>query len=154
MRKLLDYAATYLHIIVCYYASDVVLAIDSDVAHLVLPHAKSRIAGYYYLTSNCINDAPPLNTPVLVICETLKHVVSSAAEAETAGVFTNAQIALIMQNTLEALGYPQPPTPIKTNNSTTRSFTNNNVQQKRSKSWDIRYYWLQDRETQKHIRVH
>ena len=73
-----------------YYASNMVLVIDSDAACLVLPHAKSRIAGYYYLTSNLINDAPPLNTPALVMCETLKHVVSLAAEVETAEVFTNA----------------------------------------------------------------
>jgi hypothetical protein len=93
-EQLLDYAATYPHIVVRYYASDMVLAIDSDAAYLVLPNAKSRIAGYYYLTSDLINDAPPINAPILMICKTLKHVVSSAAEAETAGVFTNAQIAL------------------------------------------------------------
>ena len=153
-EQLLDYAATYPHIVVRYYASDMVLAIDSDAAYLVLPNAKSRIAGYYYLTSDLINDAPPINAPILVICKTLKHVVSSAAEAETAGVFTNAQIALPIRHTLEALGHPQPPTPIKTDNSTATGFVNNNMQQKRSKSWDMRYHWLRDRETQKHIRVY
>ena len=153
-KQLLDYAATYPHIIVRYYASDIVLAINSDAAYLVLPNAKSRIAGYYYLTSDLINDVPPINAPVLVICKTLKHVVSSAAEAKTAGVFTNAQIALPIRHTLEALGHPQPPTPIKTDNSTVIGFVNNNIQQKRSKSWDMRYHWLRDRETQKHIRVY
>ena len=105
-EQLLDYAVTYPNIIARYYACNMVLAINSNVAYLVFPHAKSRIISYYYLTSNLINDAPPLNAPVLVICKTLKHVVSSAAEAETVGVFTNAEIALRMRHTLEALGYP------------------------------------------------
>ena len=153
-EQLMDYAATYPHVIVRYYASDMILNIDSDAAYLVLPNAKSRIAGYFYLSSDPINVPPPINAPVLVVCKALRHVVASAAESETAGVFINAQIAIPIRNTLEALGHKQPPTPIKSDNSTATGFANDNIQQKRSKAWDMRYHWLRDKETKKKIRVY
>ena len=44
---LLDYLATFPNAKVQYKASDMILNVDSDAAYLVVPHAKSRIAGYY-----------------------------------------------------------------------------------------------------------
>ena len=69
-----------------------VLYIDSDAAYLVLPNAKSHIAGYYYLTSipPTPDQAWTLNAPVLVMCKTLWYVYSLAAKAKIVGVFTNA----------------------------------------------------------------
>ena len=93
-----------------------------------------------------------LNGAVQVECKTLRHVVSSAAEAETAGVFHNSQMALPIRVALQALNHPQPPTPIKTDNSTANGFIHDNIHQKRSKSWDMRYYWLRDRQTQQQFR--
>ena len=90
---------------------------------------------------------------MLVTCKTLRHVVSSAAEAETSGVFINAQLAIPIRHTLVSLGHPQPPTPIKTDNSTAAGHINSNMQQKRSKSWDMRFHWLRDKETQKQMHV-
>ena len=72
-------------------------------------------------------------------------MVASAAECETAGVFHNAQKAISIRYTLEQIGHQQPPIPLKTDNSTVNGFVHNNIYQKRSKSWDIRYHWLQDR---------
>ena len=46
---------------------------------------------------------------------------------------------------LEILGHKQPPTPLKTDNKTAQAFANKNLKTKRSKAWDMRYYWLQDR---------
>ena len=79
-------------------------------------------------------------------------MVSSAAEAEVGGVFHNAQVAIPIRTLLKALHHPQPPTPIKTDNSTAYSFIYNNIHQKRSKSWDMRYYWLRDRLAQLQFR--
>ena len=75
-------------------------------------------------------------------------MVASAAEAKIAGVFHNAQISLPIRHILECLQYPQPPTPLKTDNTTANGFIHDNIQQKRSKSWDMRYYWLRDKATQ------
>ena len=82
----MDYMATYPESIIQFYASDMILSVDSDAAYLVLPKAKSRIAGFYYLTDR---DSSYYNSPILVVCKTLKNVVASAAEAETGGIFLN-----------------------------------------------------------------
>ena len=69
------------------------------------------------------------------------------AEAEIAGIFHNTQIAIPIRHILEVIGYPQPPTLIKIDNYIAIGFTYNNMNQKRSKSWDMRYHWLCNNET-------
>ena len=130
-----------------------ILNIDSDAAYLVAPKARSRVAGYYHLTSDpSKHKLPLLNGAIHIECKTLRHVVSSAAEAEVGGVFHNAQIALPIRILLEAFHHQQPPTPVKTDNSTAFGFIYDNIHQKRSKSWDMRYYWLRDRLAQSQFR--
>ena len=51
VQRLLDYANTYSQAYVRFYASDMQLMIDSDAAYLVLPKARSRIAGYFRLSN-------------------------------------------------------------------------------------------------------
>jgi hypothetical protein len=127
----------------------------SDAANLVLPNARSLIAGYFYLSENTRQGdnitQPERNGPLHIVCKTLKHVVASAAEAETGGLFINAQETLPLRYILQQLGHEQPPTPIKTDNSTALAFVNANIRQKRSKSWDMRYYWLRDKLLQHHL---
>ena len=43
--------------------------------------------------------------------------------------------------------------PLKTENSTATGFVYDNIHQKRSKSWDMRYYWLRDRMTQQQFDI-
>jgi hypothetical protein len=64
--------------------------------------------------------------------------MTSAAEAETAGVFGNGQEIIACRISLQALGHPQPATPLKTDNSTSNSFVHANIKQRRSKTWDMR----------------
>ena len=45
-------AVVYKHAFLRFYASDMQLHVDTDAAYLVLPHAKSRIAGYFRLLNN------------------------------------------------------------------------------------------------------
>ena len=131
-----------------------VLHVDSDAAYLVAPKSKSRVAGYYYLSDNPeIKNNPTLNGAIQVECKTLRHVVSSAAEAEVAGIFHNATTAVPIRILLQALQHPQPPTPLKTDNSTATGFVHDNIHQKRSKSWDMRYYWLRDRQAQNQFKI-
>ena len=49
-ERLLDYVATYSNPILRFHASDMVLTAESDATYLVLPKAKSRAAGYFYLS--------------------------------------------------------------------------------------------------------
>ena len=131
-----------------------VLHIDSDAAYLVAPKARSRVAGYFHLSDHPnVTQHPKLNGAILVECKTLRHVVSSAEEAEVAGVYHNAGMALPIRHFLQCLHHPQPPTPIKTDNSTATGFIYDNIHQKRSKAWDMRYYWLRDRQTQQQFRI-
>ena len=71
------------------------LHVDSDAAYLVLPKARSRLAGYYFLSNHpdFVRTVRP-NGPILTECCTIRTVVASAAEAETHGIFHNAQTAL------------------------------------------------------------
>ena len=82
-----------------------------------------------------------------------KNVVSSAAEAETNAVFTNAKLVVSIKNLLQGLGHPQPITTINTDNSTAAGFVNRNMQLKKSKSWDMHLHWLRDRENRQNFKV-
>ena len=108
-----------------------VLMIDSDAAYLVMSNAKSRIAGYFYLSDHPFKTPhPKLNGATLVECRALKHIVSSSAKAETAGVFHNAQRAIPIRHSLEVLNHLQLPTPIKTDNSMANGFVHKNIHSK------------------------
>ena len=69
-----------------------ILHLDSDAAYLVSPQARSRVVSNFYCRQKYNKNKPPytnLNGPIHIECKTLKHVVDSAAEAETAGLFHN-----------------------------------------------------------------
>ena len=103
----MDYAATYPNVYIWYHTSDMVLAIDSDAAYLIMPNAKSRITRYFQLNHHPEHiQHLDVNSAILIECKALRHVVSSAAKAKTAGVFHNAQIAILIRYMLEQLGHP------------------------------------------------
>ena len=58
-----------------------------------------------------------------------------------------------MRQALIELGHPQPPTPLITDNETAANLSNNNLNQKHSKSMDMRFYWIKDRVSQKQFTV-
>ena len=147
IQMLLDYLYTYPDARIRFIASDMVLHIESDAAYLVAPKARSRIGGFYYCGSaytKPLQSTEKINGPVHVECKILRRVVSSAAEAETAGIFVNCQTAIDMRNMMIALGHPQPATPVKTDNSTATAFVNDTFKKKKSKSWDMNYHWISD----------
>ena len=118
------------------------LNVHSDAAFLVAPEAKSRIAGFFFLQNPM--HLTIQNAPLLVECKTLKHVVTSAAECETAAVFHNAQRAIPIQYILTRIGHPQPATPLIMDKTITENFIKNKIIQKRSKLCDMKYYWLRE----------
>ena len=127
-----------------------ILHIDSDAAYLVPLEAQSRAGGYQYLSSKA---GTLYNGPILALAKVIKNVMASAAEAELAALFMNAQEAVGLRNCLEAMGYKQPATPLKTDNSTANGIINNTMKQKRSKAIDVRFYWLRDRVKQGQFKV-
>jgi hypothetical protein len=146
----LNYCASNPEPSLSYRASDMILSIDSDAAYLVEPQARSRMGGYHYLGNK---DGKLFNAPIHVLAKVIKNVVASAAEAEVAGLFINAQDAVPERTTLIELGHPQPATPIRTDNSTANGIINGTIKQKRSKAIDMRFYWLKDRAAQNQFKI-
>ena len=47
----MDFLHTYDGAYLYFYASDMVLHVDSDAAYLVYPKSRSRVAGYYFFSA-------------------------------------------------------------------------------------------------------
>jgi hypothetical protein len=101
-----------------YHASDIILHIHSDASYLSENEAKSRAGGFFYMGNNNKNDMKLTNGAILIVSKALKHVISSAAEAEIGAVFINAKEGAVLRTTLEEMGHKQPPTPMETDNTT------------------------------------
>ena len=153
-NMLLDYLSSNSEAKLRYHVSDMILHVNSDAAYLIAPNAKSRIAGYYYLSDLPNKKTKKMNGAIQVECRYLKHVVASAAEAETGALFHNCQNAIYLRRLLEIFNHTQIPTPIKTDNSTAAAFATDMIKQKRSKSWDLRYHWIRDQQLQGNIKVY
>ena len=80
--------------------------------------------------------------------------MASATEAELAALFMNGQEAVALRNCLQAMGYEQPATPLKTDNNTANGIINNTMKQKCSKAIDVRFYWLRDRTKQGQFKIY
>ena len=148
--KLLNYCATHPDAAIQYRPSDMILRVHSDTSYLTEPKARSRMGGHFYMGNQQDTIA---NGPILNPTGVIKVVVSSAAESETAGLFTNMKEAVALRTTLEEMGHPQPATPIQVDNSTACGIANDTIKQRRSKAIDMRFYWVQDRVNQKQFHV-
>ena len=141
LKQLLDYLTTHQKAETRYKESPMVLHVHSDGSYLSAPKARSRAAGYFFLSDNPIQpQQAKMNGTVHVLCKIIKSVLGSAAECEIASAYMNAQEAVPMRNTLEELGHHQPPTPIQVDNTTALGFIKKQIKQKRSKAIDMRFY--------------
>jgi hypothetical protein len=112
-------------------------------------------------SEDCFFRQPPpehdkLNGYVLNVASEIKNVVASVAESEVGACFHNAQSGAPLRVTLTELGHShsQPPTPLRTDNSTKFGILNETIKQKPSKAMDMRYHWLTDRVRQKQFNVY
>ena len=80
---------------------------------------------------------PANNGAVFNIAQLVKAEISSVAEAETGAIFLNARESTPALNAVIEMGHPQGKTPIQTDNFIAYGVVNNNMQCKRSKSWDM-----------------
>ena len=142
-QHFLDYMATQEPAVLTFRKSDMILAVHSDAGYLNEANARSRAGGHHFLSEDV--PLPPNNGAIQNIAEIIKAVMSSAAEAETGGLYINARKAIEERNILEEMGHKQPPTPMQTDNSTAEAIVNNRVQPKRTKAMDMRFHWLRDR---------
>ena len=156
LTQLLNYCATNPDATVRFTASDMILAIESDASYLSVAKARSRAAGYFYLTSKPTkpSDAYKPNGAVHVLCHIMREVLSSAAEAELGALFHNGKEACPLRIALEEMGHPQAATPMATDNNTASGIATDTVKQKRSKAVDMRFYWIRDRVRQGQFQVY
>jgi hypothetical protein len=80
--KLLNYCNTHPETKIRYHASDMILHIHSDASYLSEREAKSRAGGFLYMGISTNTEKKLTNGAMLIISTVLKHVISSAAEAE------------------------------------------------------------------------
>ena len=156
VQMLMDYLYYHPNATLRYYASDMILQGEADAAYLALPKARSRAAAWFILGNDPTSKPTPMpNAPVYIMCNTLKNVMSSAAEAETGGLFLAAQRACPIRATLEELHHKQPVngTPLYNDNSTATGILTSSLRQKFSKAFDMRFHWLRDRIDQKQFQI-
>ena len=151
VTRLLNYAASHPDATIRYHRSDMILHLHSDASYLSEPLSRSRVGGHFFL-STASPDAtkppihlPPNNGAIHTVCNVLRNVMASATEAEFAGLFHNARDGIVLRTALEEMGYPQPATPIQTDNACATGIANGTMRQRKSKAMDMRFYWVQDR---------
>ena len=140
IKKLIDYAATHPDAAVTYWSSNMVLASHSDASYLSETKARSRAGGHFFMASDI--SVPKNNGAVHTVAQIIKTVMSYAAESELGAIYINCRKAIPARHLLKAMGRNQPPTPMKTDNSTALGVVTNKIQPKWTKAMDMRFHWL------------
>ena len=91
--------------------------------------ARSRAGGHFFLSNDPKQQPTMLNDTLHTISSIIRHVLSSATEAELAALFINAKEAVIIRQTLIDMGWPQLSTPIQTDNGVAVGVANRAVKQ-------------------------
>ncbi len=89
------------------------------------------------------------NGTILTIATIIKFVMALAAKAELAALFIITRKMVPHRQTLIDMGWPQPWSPIQTDNLTAVGVTNKTIFPKRVKMMDMRLWWLQYHGSQK-----
>jgi hypothetical protein len=128
-NQMLDYLATHLEAAIRYHTSNMILHIHSDASYISVSNARSRLGGLFFL-GNTSPEQDTLNGSILNVASVIKNVVASAAESEVGACFHNSQGGAPLRVTLTELGHTQPPTPLRTDNSTAFRILNETIKQK------------------------
>ena len=150
-NRFLSYAKTWPNASLLIRPSDMILYAHSDASYLSETKARSRIGGVMYLGKK--DDPSFTNAAVEQLSAIIDVKVSSAAEAEYAGLYHVSRECEPLRETLAELGYPQPPTLITCDNQLAVALSYDQVKQKRSKAMDMRFHWIRDRIRQNHFKV-
>jgi hypothetical protein len=121
-----------------------ILYIHRDASYLSVSNARIHLGGLFF----CSDKPPQQDTligSILIVASVINNVVASAAESEVGACFHNSQSGAPLRVTLAELDHIQPPTPLRNDNSTAFGILNEKIEQKRSKTMDMRYHWLTDR---------
>jgi hypothetical protein len=142
-ERVLRYAISNPDASCTYHKSEMTLIVYSDASYLTEIESRSRCGGFFFLGNK--GEDWKLNGPVMCNSRIIDVVVSSAAESEYAAAYMNAKEAASMRETLEALGYKQPATPIISDNSFICNLMSGEYKSKKIKAMDMRFEWLRER---------
>jgi hypothetical protein len=144
VNHFLAYAYTWSDASITYYASDMKLYCYSDASYLSETHARSRAGAIYYLGRNIHDSNLPINGCIDSLSTIISTVVNAASEAEFAGQYEGGCHGTPLRSYCYDMGYPQPPTPIINDNAAAIGFANESLKQKRSRSNNMKWNWIQD----------
>ena len=108
---------------------------------------RSRVAGHFYFGDNDDGEPDriePNQGSMHQEFSVIKPAMASAAECETATPFINCQTAIVTRTTAMEVGHEQPATPTQVDNATTYNYVCGALQQKCSKSFDMKLHCLRD----------
>ena len=133
ITQLLDYCTTHPNPNLRFTCSSMILRIHSDASYLSLTKARSRAAGFFYMSYD--SEHPPINGTIRMKYNILKNVMASAAKAETGAVFVNCREATIIQQVIIEIGHPQPTTLVHEDNKCAVRNLNETFKQKNPNQW-------------------
>jgi hypothetical protein len=113
---LLEYVTTYSNDGIVYLASNMILCAHGDAGLLNETNSCSRAGAHIYLSED--DPCPQFNGAFISIAQIIKFLMALAAESELTALFITAQEMIPYRQTLIAMGWPQPKSPIQMDNST------------------------------------
>ena len=127
------------------------LALHSDESYLSEPNSKSWAAGHFFLGKKY--DKLFDNGAILTLSKIIKHVMSSASEANIAALFYNFKAAAPLRVTLMEMGHPQGRTQATTDNSAAQGLIKKTMIPKAAKSYNMWFNYLKCRQAQKQFDI-
>jgi hypothetical protein len=149
---LLDCIATYPSDGIIYQANDMVLYAHSNAGFLNETNSRSHAGAHIFLSEN--EPFLHFNGAILSIPQIIKFVMVSATKSELAALFVMAREMIPHRQPLISIGWPQPKSPIQTDNSTAAGVTNKIIVPRWAKMMDMRFWWLCCCASQDQFRYH
>ena len=125
--------------------------IQSDASYLSQSNSRSVAGGIGYFGD--ADNPTKENGMVYAMSSIIDVIVASAGETEYGAGFKNGQLGVNIRNIATATGHIQRATPFLSDNLFCIGLANDTLKQKRSKSIDMRFHWLQDRVRQGQFRM-
>ena len=122
-----------------------------DASYKGRPKGRSTQGSLIYLGDSGYPDE--INGPVESCSSIISVVCESTAEAEYAALYETARLLLPMRQYLTELGYPRPATLILCDNAVAVKLVNDNLVEKKCKTFDMRFHWIKDRVQQGQFEV-
>ena len=137
-----NYLSTYPGVIIGYHVNNMVLISKTNAAYLVLRKSRLRAAAWFRFDVDPNKKSnQKMDTPVNIMCNTIKNVMASVEECKTGITYMAIQRTQPICLAVIELRNPRPQTrmPMYTNKSTTEGILTSSMCQDLTKSSDMRF---------------